>query len=293
MASRLAQSWRRRRDRLEFLSAGVAKAAPDATNGVGMASVLSRVVSPRLVALMRKEFQQIARDKRLAASLTLQPVVQMLLLGFALSATVTNLRLGVVDQSQTPESRALVATMTESKSFQLAGQYLSTGPLGDALGRNALDAGIVIPPEYGRDLQRGREATVQVLLNAVNANTATIAQGYAERVVESHAQSRVPDVPAHGGRALLKPAFLYNPGLKGAWFLVTGVFGLLLILNASLVAETTMIRERESGTIEQLLMSPATMTEIVVAKIAPLFCLLCIMVVLAIAVMKFVFRVPF
>src|SRR5262249_42678080 len=100
VACSVVQSCGGRRNRLEVLSAGVAKAPPDATDGVGMANVFSYVVSPRLVALMRKEFQQIARDRRLAASLTLQPVVQMLLLGFALSATVTNLRLGVVDQSQ-------------------------------------------------------------------------------------------------------------------------------------------------------------------------------------------------
>jgi ABC-2 type transport system permease protein len=227
----------------------------------------------------------------LAATLTLQPVVQMLLLGFALSATVTNIRLAVTDNSQTPESRALVATLTESKSFRLAGVYLSDGPLAEALSRGDVDAGIVIPSEYSRDLLRGRTATVQVLLNAVNANTATISQGYIERVVQSYGQS-VSRLSRHSA-ITLQPAYLYNPGLEGSWFLVTGVFGLLLILNASLVAETTMIKERETGTIEQLLMSPANTAEIVIAKIAPLFGLLCIMVVLSIGLMKFVFHVPF
>jgi ABC-2 type transport system permease protein len=252
---------------------------------------MRNLMSSRLAALIRKEFHQIRRDSRLAATLTLQPVVQMLLLGFALSATVTNIRLGVTDNSHTPESRAFVTTLTESKSFKLAGVYLSDGPLGEALSRGDVDAGIVIPPEYSRDLQRGRTATVQVLLNAVNANTATISQGYVERVVQSYGQS-IARVPIRSG-ITLQPAYLYNPGLEGSWFLVTGVFGLLLILNASLVAETTMIKERESGTIEQLLMSPANTAEIVIAKIAPLFCLLCIMVVLSVAVMKLVFDVPF
>jgi ABC-2 type transport system permease protein len=252
---------------------------------------MRNLLSSRLGALIRKEFHQIRRDSRLAATLTLQPVVQMLLLGFALSATVTNIRLGVTDNSHTTESRALVATLTESRSFRLAGLYLSEGPLGDALSRGDVDAGIVIPSDYSRDLQRGRTATVQVLLNAVNANTATIGQGYVERVVQSYGQSIARAQP-HGA-ITLQPAYLYNPGLEGSWFLVTGVFGLLLILNASLVAETTMIKERESGTIEQLLMSPASTAEIVIAKIAPLFGLLCIMVVLSIAVMKVVFQVPF
>ena len=91
----------------------------------------------------------------------------------------------------------------------------------------------------------------------------------------------------------LHPAFLYNPGLKDSWFIVTGVFGLLLSLNSSLVASGAMVREREAGTIEQLLMSPATTSEIVIAKIAPLFVLLFIMALLAIAIMKIAFGVPF
>jgi ABC-2 type transport system permease protein len=91
----------------------------------------------------------------------------------------------------------------------------------------------------------------------------------------------------------LQPAFLYNPGLNGSWFLVTGVFGLTLLLNASLVAETTMIRERERGTIEQLLMLPASTAEIVIAKIAPLFAMLWVMVVICMLLIKFAFGVPF
>jgi ABC-2 type transport system permease protein len=89
------------------------------------------------------------------------------------------------------------------------------------------------------------------------------------------------------------PAFLYNPGLVDSWFIVTGVLGLLLILNSSLVASAAMVREREAGTIEQLLMSPANTTEIIIAKIAPLFLLLSLMMLVAIGVIRFVFGVPF
>jgi drug efflux transport system permease protein len=237
--------------------------------------------------------------------MTIQPAVQMLLLGFALSATVSDLKLGIVDESKTPESRALVSALTESKSFRLAGSYSSVTGLSDALSRGDLDAGTVIPHDYTRDLQRGQPATVQVLLNGVNANTAAIAQGYAESIISTysrglsgqglHANVQQIAAPAvsRRGQVLLQTAYLYNPGLKGSWFLVTGVFGLLLILNASLVAETTMIREREHGTIEQLLMSPAGTTEIIVAKIAPLFLLLCFMIVVSVTLMKFAFGVPF
>ena len=266
---------------------------------------IERLFNERLRALIRKEFIQIRTDRRLMGTLTIQPAVQLLLLGFALSATVSGLRLGVVDENRTPESRALCESLTESKSFKLAGSYLSANELGAALSRGELDAGMVVPHDYTHEIDRGNHANVQFLINGVNANTAAIAQGYAETIFESYNRDLghravnasfhevATTTISHRGLVSLIPAYLYNPGLTGSWFLVTGVFGLLLILNSSLVAETTMIREREHGTIEQLLMSPASTTEIVIAKIVPLFVMLCFMILIAIALMKFVFHVPF
>lgn len=259
----------------------------------------------RVRALIQKEFRQIRRDRRLAISLILPPTLQLLLFGFALSATVSNVRLGVVDDSRTPESRELIATLTESKSFRAAGYYASVDQLGDALSHGKLDAGIVIPYDYVRDLERGQTATVQFLLNAMNANTAAIAQGYAEGVLQSynrglagqgiHANYNQVGVStvSRRGVVMLDATYLYNPGLVATWFIVTGVFGLLLILNGSIVASAAMVKERERGTIEQLLMSPAGTYEIIIAKIAPLFFLLCLMVVFAIGMMQVVFHVPF
>src|SRR6204780_6020459 len=140
-----------------------------------MRKLLQKVFNYRIRALMFKEFRQIRRDRRLAISLILPPTLQLLLFGFALSATVSDIRLGVVDDSRTPESRELVAALTESKSFRSAGYYFSVDQMGDALSRSKLDAGVVIPYDYARNLQRGQTTTVQVLLNAMNANTAEIA----------------------------------------------------------------------------------------------------------------------
>src|SRR5437763_1832739 len=143
---------------------------------------MRRLLGGRFLALLRKEFNQIRRDRRLAISLIVPPTLQLLLFGFALDATVSRLRLGVVDDSKTPESRELIATMTESKSFRLAGGYATAGDLGAAISLGKLDAGLVIPYDFARDLQRGRQASVQVLLNAVNANVGAIGQGYAQAV---------------------------------------------------------------------------------------------------------------
>jgi ABC-2 type transport system permease protein len=259
----------------------------------------------RMRSLILKEFRQILRDRRLAMSLILPPTLQLLLFGFALNATVSNLRLGVVDDSRTPESRELVAIMTESKSFRGAGTYLNVNEMGRKIADGDLDAGLVIPYDYARYLQRGQPATVQVLLNAMNSNTATIGEGYAEGVIASynqalgaggiHAQFQqiaAPDV-SHRGQVLLTPAYLYNPGLEPTWFIVTGILGVLLILNGSLISSAAIVKEREAGTLEQLLMSPASTTQIIVAKLFPLFVLLCMMGTLAVALMRVVFGIPF
>lgn len=266
---------------------------------------LNRLISHRLRSLIKKEFNQIGRDRRLQISLILPPVLQLTLFGFALSASVSDVRLAVVDDSHTPESRELISTLTESKSFKLAGYYTSVDQLGAAVSQGSADAGVVVPYDYARDLARRRPTTVQFLLNATNANTADISRAYAEGVIQTYnaglaqqgihirAQPNPESNLARTGQVQLQPAFLFNPGLVDSWFIVTGVLGLLLILNSSIVASAAMVREREAGTIEQLLMSPATTTEIIIAKITPLFFLLSLMMIAAIAVIKVVFGVPF
>lgn len=151
-----------------------------------MRKVTQFFLSYRLRALLRKEFAQIRRDRRLAMSLIIPPTLQLLLFSLVLNATVSNLKLGILDDSRTPESRALTSTLTESKSFRLSGYYYSVEKLGDAISRGDVDAGVLIPFSYAKDLQRGRPVTVQLLLNAMNANTAAIAQGYAEGVIQTY-----------------------------------------------------------------------------------------------------------
>ncbi len=260
----------------------------------------------RLGALIMKEFNQIRRDRRLAISLIIPPTLQLLLFGFALNSTVSNLKLGVIDDSRTPESRELASTMTESKSFALGGVYLSLNEMSAAISRGDLDAGIVIPYDFARNLQRGRQTSIQVLLNATNANTAAIGQGYAEGIIQMYNRNLLSTGGIHAqfarvgsneldrrGTVQLTSAFMFNPGLVSSWYIVTGVFGLLLILNSSLISATAMVKERERGTVEQLLMTPASTAEIVFAKISPLFLLLNVMIVFALLMIKFAFHTPF
>jgi ABC-2 type transport system permease protein len=263
--------------------------------------IFQKLSGSRVSALFRKELNQIRRDRRLALSLIVPPVLQLTLFGFALSARVENVPLGVVDESRSKESRDLIAALTESRSFQSAGSFFSVEQLSEAISNGSLIAGIVIPTDFARDLQRGRPTTVQFLLNATNSNSAAISQGYAEAVIQNYnAQLRLEGFRTMTsmsvnriGQTSLHPAFLFNPGLKDSWFITTGVLGLLLILNSSIVASGAMVKEREAGTIEQLLMSPAGTAEIIVSKIAPLFLLLSAMMFIALIMIKTVFDVPF
>ncbi len=244
----------------------------------------------RFWALALKELRQIRRDRRLTLSLIVTPVLQVLLFGFALDSEVRHLRLGVVDESRTAQSRELVSALTQNPTFELAGTYPTSARLGEAIATGRLDVGVVIGYDFARLRLRGQPATVQVLLNAANANTAQISQGYVEgavaRLNRDLAGTRAAPVE-------LRPAFIYNPGLVNAWFIVTGVFGTLIILNGSLVSAATMIREKERGTIEQLLMTPASALEVVSAKMVPLFLLLMAMVALVLTVAHVAFDVPF
>ena len=262
-----------------------------------MIRALGRLFRGRFWALTVKELRQIRRDRRLTISLVVPPVVQLLLFGFALDADVQDLRLGVVDDSRTAESRELVSAITENRTFRLVGSYETTAALGEALGSGRLDVGVVVPWDFARLRARGRPATIQVLLNAVNANTAQIAQGYVEGAVAwLNARSETTRAPTARPGAVqveIRTAFLYNPGLVSSWFTVSGIFGTLIILNGSLVSAGTMIREKERGTVEQLLMTPASALEVVAAKIVPLFVLLMGMTGLGLVVARFAFGVPF
>ena len=268
-----------------------------------MRSWLNRLVSHRLRALVQKELNQIKRDRRIMMSLILPPILQLMLFGSVMNPEVANIQLGIVDDSQSPASRDLVAALSQSGSFELTGMYTSVDALGNDISLGQIDAGVVIPPDFARDLNRGRPSTIQVLLNAMNANTAAISQGYVQGVVQGFnatrptavqpSITRVQGPATRRGVALLHPALMYNPGGVSTWFIVTGLLGTLLIMNGTMTASTTMVKEREAGTLEQLLMTPAGMTEIIVAKIVPPFVLLGIPAVVALLVVHFWFGVPF
>src|SRR5262249_45188685 len=131
--------------------------------------MLKGFFTPRLVALIRKEFNQIRRDTRIVVSLIVPPALLLLLFGLVLNSKIENLRLGVIDQSGTMESRELIAALSVSRSFRLTRAFLSPSDLSDAVMDGRVQAGLIIPAEVRRGLEKGRQATLQFVLNAMGA----------------------------------------------------------------------------------------------------------------------------
>jgi ABC-2 type transport system permease protein len=253
--------------------------------------MLNWLLASRFWALVKKEINQILRNKQLIVLLIVPPTLQLLVYGFALNPDVHYLKMGVVDYARSHESRELISAFTENRIFILEKVLSSEKELGQQVEQGKLTVGIVIPPELNRNLAKDKQSEIQVLIDGVDANTAGITNGYVSQIVRQYSlkltgQSLSPPIDTH-------VTFLYNQGLSSSWFFVPGVIGLVLTLIGSIVSSITLVREKDTGTLEQLLMTPSEPWEILVSKIVPLFVLLMGDVFLALGVGKFVFGIPF
>ncbi|OUL21963.1 ABC transporter permease [Nostoc sp. T09] len=253
--------------------------------------LIQALLNSRFWSLAIKEFRQILRSKETLVLLIIPPTIQMLLYGFALNPDVHYLKLGVVDYANSYESRELVSVLTVNKVFTLEKYLFNTQDLGEQVRQGKITAGLIIPPDFKRNLSEDKSGEVQILIDAVDANTAGIAQGYLNQMINQFSRR----LSSNQAPPLITPqtTFLYNPGLRSSWFFIPGVLGLVLTLISSLVSSVTVVREKDTGTLEQLLMTPAEAWEILLAKIVPLFVLLMGDVILALTIGRLIFSVPF
>jgi len=252
---------------------------------------LELIFNSRFWALTRKEIHQILRNKQLIILLIFPPTVQLLIYGFALNPDVHNIKLGIIDYAHTYESRELISSLTENKIF-LAQKYLTKeADLAEEVREGKVTAGLIIPPTLGRNLEQNKSTEVQVFIDGVDANQAGIASGYIKQIISQFSRQLV----ANSSTPLIdtQTVFLYNPGLRSSWFFIPGVLGVVLTLISSLVSSITVVKEKDTGTLEQLLMTPAAAWEILLAKVVPLFVLLLGDVILALSIGMSVFGVPF
>jgi ABC-2 type transport system permease protein len=194
---------------------------------------MRRFLTTPFFALALKEIRQILRNKQLLFLLIIPPIVQLLLYGSALNPNVQNLKLGVIDYANVYESRELVAALTENGIFAAQTPPLSEAELSNQVETGKLNVGVVIPPEFARRLSTGN-AEIQILIDAVNANTAGIANGYISQIVLQYnrrLKTATTVLPIQS-----QVLFLYNPGLTSSWFFIPGVMGLVLTLIGTITS---------------------------------------------------------
>jgi ABC-2 type transport system permease protein len=224
----------------------------------------------RVRVIVRKELRQIFRDPKTKRVVFGSPLIQLILFGYAVTTDVSNVATFVVDHDRTVESRALQGTLAASGYFHIVGTSDRPAELAAALDRGSAVVGLEIPPGFAADLAADRGAHVQVLVDGTQSNTATVAQGYATRMIQEfgieHARARGRRL--EGGVDLHTRAW-FNPGLESRAYNVPAIIGVLLLLMCLLLTALAVVRERELGTLEQLVVSPLTPGELVLGKTIP------------------------
>ena len=252
----------------------------------------------RLSAMVRKEFVQMRRDPTTVRLMLAVPVMQLLIFGFAVRTDVRNLPTVIFDQSRTQESRSFVQSLVATDNFLVKRNVNSYAEAIEAVDAGRARAAVVFPPDYARSLKRGDTTPVQVLVDASDPTASQSAIAAAQlvgqktnmRLVElrigtaGSAASRLPiDVR-------VRP--LYNPALANAIFIVPGLIGMILSNTLIIITALSIVRERETGTLEQLIVTPLAKWEIMLGKIAPYVLVGYLQLTIVLVVGYFVFHVP-
>jgi ABC-2 type transport system permease protein len=252
----------------------------------------------RTRAIARKEFLHVLRDPRSLASALAQPLVMLLIFGYALSLDVDRIPTFIYDQDRTPQSRDLIREFQGSRYFQIVDTVQDYRPIEQDMDKRRCLLGVVVPNDYSRNLQQGREAQVQLLIDGSDSNTAAIALGYAEGVVQAYAQRIRNDAQLQRAgsvvRAGVEPRIRvwYNPDLVSRNFIVPGLVAVILMIVASNLSSLTIAREWENGTMEQLLSTPVRPLELAIGKMSAYFVIGIVDMAICLLVGVFAFGVP-
>ena len=250
----------------------------------------------RLSAMVKKEFVQMRRDPATLRIVLAVPVMQLLIFGFAIRTDVRNLPTVVFDQSRSQQSRAFVQKLTATDNFVLRRYVNSYSEALEAVDAGEARAAVVLPPDYARNLKRGQTAQVQVLVDASDPAASQNAIGAAQMVgqrlnveIVGHRSgvNLTSDLPVD---VRVRP--LYNPALRSPMFVVPGIIGMILSNILILVTALSIVRERETGTLEQLIVTPLAKWEIMLGKIVPYVLLGYVQMTMVLLLGHFVFHVP-
>lgn len=224
----------------------------------------------QFISFIRKEFFHIFRDRRTMLILLGMPIVQIILFGFAITTEVKNVRVAVLDPSNDVVTRRIIDRMDASEYFTVIRRLHSPADMEASFGRGEIDMALVFSERFSDKLYTG-EARVQLVSDATDPNMATMQAGYAANIISSAGQEMLlPGV--HAAAIVPQLKLLYNPQMKSAYNFVPGVMGLILMLICAMMTSISIVREKETGTMEVLLVSPVKPLFIILAKAVALFC---------------------
>jgi len=263
----------------------------------------------RIRVILRKEFIQMLRDPRMRAILFVPPILQLIIFGYAVTLDVDNARIAWMDMSRTPESRALMQRFTGSGRFEVFAIAESEDDVQQLLDRSKVHAAVAVLPDFARNIARGRTAQVQVLVDGTNSNTATLISAYAAGVVAAFSEDiaknplKRPSIEValrgvSGGGGFSAPVTAdtrvwFNPDLHSRNYFVPGVAANILLIITLLLTAQAIIREKELGTLEQLMVTPMRPIELILGKTLPFAVVGMINMLVITGGALLIFRVPF
>jgi len=247
----------------------------------------------RIRRMMTKELRQLFRDPKTKRVIFVSPILQLILFGYAVNTDVRNVATFVVDHDRTALSRQVVDAFTASGYFRVAGTSDRSADMGDALDHGHAAVGLEIPAGFTVELEAGRAPALQLVVDGTNSNTATVASGYAAKIV----QELGARLATARGAPRLQPIDLrarawFNPSLESRVYNVPAVIGVIVLLMSLLLTAMAVVREREMGTLEQLMVSPLTPSEIMLGKTLPVAGVALVQLVLVTTVALLWFHVP-
>ena len=233
------------------------------------------MLSLNILPIVRKEFRQIKRDKRILGVLLFIPALMLLMFGYALNFDVKHTSLAVYDEDKSSVSRDFIAQFFESEYFNRVRTLESKSEINNLLDGEHVRAVLVIPLSFSKDIQRGRAASVQVIVDGANSNAAATVLGYINAIVQQYSLKVMSESFIRMGRQQItlpidfEPRVWYNPELKSAKFLVPGLIAFILMVTAVISTALSVVRERELGTMEQIMVSPIKPIELILGKTIP------------------------
>lgn len=245
----------------------------------------------RLRAIIWKEFLHILRDPRTLAMIIMMPAMQLTLYGYAINTDVKHIRSAVFDEDRTPLSRRLVQALEQSAYFNFSETAHSQEEVRRMIDRGEAKAALHIPPDFAKDLLAGRSAPLQMVIDGTDSNPANTALNTSQAIVIAFMQKEGL-MPVSVAPIDYRPRLWYNPDLKSVYFMVPGLVGLLLQILIPTITATAIVREKERGNIEQLLVTPIKRWELMLGKLIPYVCIGMMIAGLIVLAAHFLFAVP-